>query len=74
MHVACVCCVLCKWRSLHRPDYSSRGVLLNGACMNVIVKSPQLGGPDPLGLSGHKKIMLQCILLHVSALFSLVRE
>ena len=41
MYVACVCCVLCKWRSLHRPDYSSRGVPPSGAYMNVIVKSPQ---------------------------------
>jgi hypothetical protein len=34
MFVSCVCCVLCRERSLQRSDHSSRGVLL---CVCVCV-------------------------------------
>jgi hypothetical protein len=43
-----VLCVV-RHRSLRRADHSYRGVLPSVACLNVIVKPRQWGGPGPVG-------------------------
>ena len=46
----CLLWVLCivRWRSLRRADHPSRGVLPSVACLSVIVKPRQWGGPGLL--------------------------
>ena len=52
--LSCVLNVV-SYRSLQRPDHSSRGVLPSVVCPIVISQPRQRGGLDVLGLSGYKK-------------------
>jgi hypothetical protein len=53
----CLLWALCVVRQkfLQWADLFSGGVLPSVVCLSVVVKPRQRGGPEPLGLSGHKK-------------------
>ena len=64
MSLACECCVI-RYRSLRRPDLSSRRVRTSVAGLKVI-DEPRARGQGPLGLSSHDKNVFHYTMKFVS--------